>query len=61
MKKILTIFVIVLIAFSATFGFFVAVAIKLALFDVFLSLTPSDPLLANTNILVLGIDDAEFF
>jgi LCP family protein required for cell wall assembly len=58
MKKILTIFVIVLIAFSAAFGFFVAVAVKLALFDVFLSLTPSEPLLAKTNILVMGIDDA---
>ena len=58
MKKVLTIFIIVMIAFAATFGFFVAFATKLALFDVFLSLTPSDPLLAQTNILVLGIDDA---
>ncbi len=42
--------------FSIAFGFFVAVASKLALFEVFLSLSPTTPLFQKSNILVLGID-----
>jgi len=58
MKRFLIITVVTLIILSATFGFLVAVATKLALFDVFLALTPSSPLLPKTNILILGLDDA---
>jgi LCP family protein required for cell wall assembly len=45
---------VVAAAFS---GFFIAVATRFALFDVFLALTPPVPLLAETNIIVLGVDD----
>ncbi|MBU0672038.1 MAG: LCP family protein [Candidatus Margulisbacteria bacterium] len=58
MKRFLVGFTIVLILFSAIFGFVIAVATKLALFEVFMSLTPTEPLLTSTNILVLGIDNA---
>lgn len=58
MKKFFIILIIVICVFSALFGFVVAVASKLALFEVFISLTPTNPLLSKTNILVLGVDDA---
>jgi LCP family protein required for cell wall assembly len=58
MKKFLTVFIVVLVLFSALFGFVIAVASKLALFEVFVSLTPTAPLLSESNILVLGVDDA---
>lgn len=58
MKKFLVVLFIILVIFSAGFGFVIAVATRLALFEVFLSLTPSAPLLSKTNVLVLGIDNA---
>ena len=58
MKKFFVIFFIFLVILSATAGFLVAAATKLFLFDIFLSLAPTSPLLPKTNILVLGIDDA---
>jgi LCP family protein required for cell wall assembly len=58
MKKFLIFLIIILIISAAVFGFLVGVASKLALFEVFLSLTPTSPLFSKANILVLGIDDA---
>ncbi len=58
MKKFLTVFIVVLVLISAILGFGIAVVSKLALLDIFFSLTPTEPLLQATNVLVLGIDDA---
>ncbi|MFH1684638.1 MAG: LCP family protein [Candidatus Margulisiibacteriota bacterium] len=58
MKKFIIISIVVLCVLSATLGFVISVASKMALFEVFITLTPSSSLLAKTNILVLGIDDA---
>lgn len=58
MKKYLIVIFIVLIFFSTCFGFFVALASKMALFDVFLGLSPKTPFFPEANILVLGIDNA---
>jgi len=58
MKKLFILAFIILLIMSAASGFMVAVATRLALLEVFLSLTPTTPLLGQTNILVLGIDDA---
>jgi LCP family protein required for cell wall assembly len=58
MKKFFVFIAMILILLSAALGFFIAVATKYALFEVFLSLAPSEPLLAETNVLVLGIDNA---
>lgn len=57
--KILIVGLIILICLAALTGFFVSVATKLALLDVFLSLTPTTPVLPETNILVLGLDRGE--
>lgn len=57
MKKFLTVFIVILILISALFGFGIAVVSKLALLDIFFSLTPTEPLLSATNVLVLGVDD----
>ncbi len=58
MRKFLIITCIVLVILSAAFGFLVAVASKLALFELFVSMTPTSPFTQETNILVLGLDDA---
>ena len=58
MKKFFITLIVVICVLSAIFGFVVAVASKLALFEVFISLTPTSPLLAKTNVLVLGVDNA---
>ncbi|MBU1026838.1 MAG: LCP family protein [Candidatus Margulisbacteria bacterium] len=58
MRKFLIITCIVLVVLSAAFGFLVAVASKLALFELFISMTPTSPFTQETNILVLGLDDA---
>ncbi|MFC1637430.1 LCP family protein [Candidatus Margulisiibacteriota bacterium] len=58
MKKFFIFLAILLVLFSAALGFSIAVATKFALFEVFLSLAPSEPLLTETNVLVLGIDNA---
>jgi len=47
-----------MIILSAAFGFFVAIASKLALFDIFFALSPSTTLFPQANILVLGVDSA---
>ncbi len=58
MKKLFIIAFILLVILSAAAGFLVAIATKLALIDIFISLSPTPPLLPSTNVLVLGIDDA---
>lgn len=57
MKKTLIIIAVVFALVAAMFGFFIGMATRLALFDVFLSLTPPVPLFSETNILVLGVDN----
>src|SRR3989338_5295740 len=60
-EKKLKIFIALLslaIIFSGSLGLLLAAATKFALFGVFLSLTPTLPLLGETNILVLGVDHA---
>lgn len=57
MKKFLIITITALCIFSVTLGFFMAIASKFALLGVFLSLAPSNHFLAETNVLVLGIDN----
>jgi LCP family protein required for cell wall assembly len=57
MKKFLIITMALLVSLAALVGFTVSVAARLALFDVFLSLTPSVPIIGETNILVLGVDN----
>jgi len=58
MKKALTIILIILVCSAALTGFFIGIASRFALFDIFLSLTPRVPLFPEANILVLGVDDA---
>ncbi len=57
MKKFFTITMVILIVAAAGVGFAVSIAARLALFDVFLSLAPSTPIIAEANILVLGVDN----
>jgi LCP family protein required for cell wall assembly len=57
MKKFLTITMIVLIIAAAGIGFVVSIAARFALFDIFLTLAPSTPVIGETNILVLGVDN----
>jgi len=60
-KKFNKIFVFIfgsLVILAVVFGFMVAVSTKLALFEIFLTLTPSSPFFPKANILVLGVDDA---
>ncbi len=58
MKKILIITTIIIVVFSALFGFVAGIASKYALFEIFLTLTPSTPFFPESNILVLGVDNA---
>ncbi|OGB86815.1 hypothetical protein A3H38_01650 [candidate division WOR-1 bacterium RIFCSPLOWO2_02_FULL_46_20] len=58
MKRFLIITTVILAILSASLGFGVAIASKLTLLKVFLSLAPTNILLPTSNILVLGIDDA---
>ena len=57
MKKFLIITMVLLVSLAALVGFTVSVAARLALFDVFVSLTPSMPIVPETNVLVLGVDN----
>jgi LCP family protein required for cell wall assembly len=58
MKKKLIIVTIILALLAALLGLSTSFASRLALFELFLSLTPTAPLLSETNVLILGIDDA---
>lgn len=55
-KKTLAAGLIALVLFAAVSGFVVSAVMKLALLDVFFSLTPTAPMLSETNILILGLD-----
>jgi len=57
MKKILIILTVILCLLAAAVGFTVSIAARIALLDVFFTLTPTVPTLAESNILVLGVDD----
>jgi LCP family protein required for cell wall assembly len=48
---------VILVIAAAGIGFAVSIAARLALFDVFLSLAPSTPIIQESNILVLGVDN----
>lgn len=58
MKKALIFTSIFVVLFSSLIGFGIGVASRLALFELFFSLTPSAPFLAETNLLILGLDEA---
>lgn len=56
-NKFIIITALVLMFFSALAGFLIAAVTKLALLEIFLSLTPTTvPLISETNVLVLGLD-----
>lgn len=48
---------IVLVLAAAGIGFAVSIAARFALFDIFLTLAPSTPVVGECNILVLGVDN----
>jgi anionic cell wall polymer biosynthesis LytR-Cps2A-Psr (LCP) family protein len=48
---------VVLVIAAAAVGFAVSLAARFALFDIFLTLAPSTPVIQETNILVLGVDN----
>lgn len=52
--------VVLLVFFAAFLGFSLAIFSKLMLFETLLTLMPGDKFLGETNILVLGIDDAGY-
>jgi len=56
MKKKVLLIILFLIILPAMAGLLFSFAAKIALLDVFLSLTPSEKLLSETNVLILGID-----
>lgn len=58
MKKSFLITFIVLMLVAVTSGLVIGIASRIALFDVFIAVTPAVPLFPETNILVLGVDDA---
>jgi polyisoprenyl-teichoic acid--peptidoglycan teichoic acid transferase len=57
MKKFLIITMVILVIAAAAVGFTVSIAARFALFDIFLTLAPSTPVIQETNILVLGVDN----
>jgi len=56
MKKFLIISISLLVIFAVILGFVISVSSKLALFNIFLTLSPTTTLLAKTNILIVGAD-----
>jgi polyisoprenyl-teichoic acid--peptidoglycan teichoic acid transferase len=58
MKKTFLFIAIILAFGAALIGFTISIGARIALLDVFFSLTPSAPIIAESNILVLGVDDA---
>lgn len=57
MKKTLIIIAVILAVGAALIGFTISVGARIALLDIFFSLTPATPIIAESNILVLGVDD----
>ena len=58
MKKFLIILTVLIVFFSAAFGFLFAIASKYALLNIFLSITPTKTMFPAANILILGADNA---
>ena len=58
MKKTFVFVLVIILLFTVLFGFFIGIATRLALFDIFVSLTPTKSLLQKSNILILGVDHA---
>ncbi|HVN66729.1 MAG TPA: LCP family protein [Candidatus Sulfotelmatobacter sp.] len=56
LSKAVFITILALVSVAGLSGFFIGAALKFSLLDVFLSLTPTAPMLSETNILVLGLD-----
>jgi LCP family protein required for cell wall assembly len=48
---------VILVLAAAGVGFAVSIAARFALFDIFLTLAPSTPVIGECNILVLGVDN----
>ncbi|MBU0686744.1 MAG: LCP family protein [Candidatus Margulisbacteria bacterium] len=57
-KTIFAIVFLLLTCFSAFLGFMIPVISKFALLETFLAVSPNQPLISSTNILVLGVDEA---
>jgi len=51
--------IVFLMMFSASIGFIVPIAMKLALLDVFFTLAPAQNFITETNILILGVDSVQ--
>ena len=60
MKKSILIVLALAVGLAAFIGLTVSLVSRLALFDVFFDLTSSNPLVQETNILVLGLDVGQF-
>ncbi|PIS31245.1 hypothetical protein COT42_01635 [Candidatus Saganbacteria bacterium CG08_land_8_20_14_0_20_45_16] len=58
MKKAFVILLIIVVIFATLLGVVVNIASKFALFDIFISMTPTTTFLSKTNVLVLGVDNA---
>jgi len=58
MKKFLSTTFIIIVATAILTGFLVGLITRFALLELFFALTPVSPLISETNILVLGLDDA---
>ncbi|MBI5078841.1 LCP family protein [Candidatus Saganbacteria bacterium] len=58
MKKALIITFAVIVCLGGLTGFFIGAASRFALFELFISLAPTAPLFPESNILLLGVDDA---
>jgi LCP family protein required for cell wall assembly len=57
MKRTLAIITVIMVLLAAAIGFTISVGARIALLDIFFSLAPTAPIIAETNILVLGVDD----
>jgi LCP family protein required for cell wall assembly len=58
MKKTFVVITMLLVCLAAAIGFGISIAARIALLDVFFSLTPTAPIMGEANILVLGLDGA---
>ena len=56
MKRTLVIVSLLLVLGAALIGFTISIGARIALLDVFFSLTPTAPIIAESNILILGVD-----
>jgi LCP family protein required for cell wall assembly len=58
MKRFLSTTFIIMVVTAVLTGFLVGLITRFALLELFFALTPVSPLISETNILILGIDDA---